>query len=107
MIEKLDQKEYLSKVTEKKETVLIDFYASWCGPCKMYAPVLEKVSENAAIPFYKMDIDEAPEIAERLRIMSVPTIKIFQGGREAGSMTGVRSEADLRKFIESTVPVIR
>lgn len=103
MIKKLDQTEYLNRVIEEKETVLIDFYASWCGPCKMYAPTLEVVSEHAPISFYKMDIDEVPSIAESLKIMSVPTVKIFQAGKEIASMTGVRNEKDLQKFIENSI----
>ena len=82
-----------------KSTVLVDFFATWCGPCKAFQPTLEELA--AAFPhvvFAKVDVDAAEEIAERQRIQSMPTFKLFAGGREVGVVTGA-DEDEVRELL--------
>ena len=75
--------------------VLVDFFATWCGPCKMLSPVIEELGEESggAYSVYKVDIDECEEIAMAFGVMSVPTLVIFKNGSEVGRMIGVQPKA--------------
>ena len=71
--------------------VLIDFYADWCGPCKMLAPVIEEIAAEAGGYLVgKVNVDEAPELAEEFRVMSIPTLIVLRGGREVARAVGLR-----------------
>ena len=82
--------------------VLVDFWAEWCGPCKMVAPVLEEIAaENAdKITIAKVNIDENPEIARRYQIMSIPTMSVFAGGEVVKSIVGAKPKAALLRDLE-------
>ena len=75
--------------------VLVDFWAEWCGPCKMVAPVLEEIAEQNAekITIVKLNIDENPEIARNYQIMSIPTMTVFVGGQPKKSIVGAKPKA--------------
>ena len=81
--------------------VLVDFYADWCGPCKMMAPIVEQLAEeyDGKIKVGKCNIDEEEEIRARYRVMSIPTMKIFVKGEEAASMVGAMSKEALEAQI--------
>jgi thioredoxin 1 len=85
--------------------VLVDFWAEWCGPCKMVAPVLEEIAaENAdKITIAKVNIDENPEIARRYQIMSIPTMSVFAGGEVVKSIIGAKPKAALLRDLEGYV----
>lgn len=71
--------------------VLVDFYADWCGPCKMMAPVVKEIAEeNPQLKVCKINVDEAPQIASRYGVMSIPTLIVFQGGQQVGKLVGVQ-----------------
>ncbi len=71
-------------------TVLVDFWADWCGPCRMLSPVVDEVAEEAAgVTVGKVNIDEQPELASRYSVMTIPTLILFRGGQEAGRSVGV------------------
>ena len=71
--------------------VLIDFYADWCGPCKMLAPTVEEIAAEAGGYLVgKVNVDEAPELAEEFRVMSIPTLIVLKDGREVARAVGVR-----------------
>ncbi len=73
--------------------VLVDFYADWCGPCKMMAPTVDDISEeNADIRVYKLNVDDAPGIASRYGVMSIPTVIAFENGKALGKIIGVQSK---------------
>jgi len=85
--------------TAGKKVVMIDFFATWCGPCKMFAPTFEKVSEASDAMFVKVDVEQAPELARRFRIMSVPTIIKLVDGEIAAKTMGAISEAALIQMV--------
>lgn len=77
--------------------VLVDFWATWCGPCKMMAPVLEEVSEQYQdkLSIGKLDVDANPATAQQFGIMSIPTLVLFQNGKAVKQIVGYRPKADL------------
>ncbi|MCL1828102.1 MAG: thioredoxin [Oscillospiraceae bacterium] len=80
---------------------LIDFWADWCGPCKMLAPVIEKISEKyeGSVKVCKVNVDEEGELATRFKIMSIPTVMAFSDGKETGKTVGVKPQAELEKLL--------
>ena len=83
--------------------VVVDFWAPWCGPCRMMAPELDKVAKGAAGQWLvvKVNTEAVPELGERFRIRSIPTLALFQGGREVNRAAGARPEADIRAFVST------
>ncbi|MSS15298.1 thioredoxin [Porcincola intestinalis] len=80
---------------------VVDFNATWCGPCKMLGPVLEKLSDEITdVKFYAMDVDENPDIAEKFGIMSIPYVAVFRDGVKVDQNVGFTPEASMRSFIE-------
>ena len=96
----ITKENFNSEVLESKSPVLVDFFASWCGPCRMLAPTLEKIaSENPDLKVCKIDIDEQPELASEYRIMSVPTLLVFKEGEVTESSLGVLPEKKILAMI--------
>lgn len=83
--------------------VLVDFYADWCGPCKMMAPVLEKLDAeaNGAYKVYKLNVDEEMELAMQYNVMSIPALLIFKDGKLASTTVGVTPEGELREKLKN------
>ena len=84
--------------------VLVDFWAEWCGPCKMIAPVLDELAgEVDAITFAKLNVDEAPDVARKQGVMSIPTLIVFDGGQPVKRIVGAKGKAalleDLAEFL--------
>ena len=105
MIVHLNENEFQDK---ENETCLIDFYADWCPPCQMLAPVLEKAADNYndEINFYKINIDENINMAEKYEITHVPTLVILKDGKIAGKTAGFMDESALFDFIEKAIGLI-
>lgn len=90
-----------AEVLNSDKTVMVDFWAEWCGPCKMLSPIVEQLeSELSDIKVCKINIDEEGELALRYNIMSIPTLMFFKNGETAGKLIGVHSKADIIAEIE-------
>jgi len=85
----LSKDTFTSQVIEKKGVVLVDFYAEWCGPCKMTAPIIEQLAtEQKDVTFYKVDVDKNSELASQYSVFSIPTFVIFKDGQIAAQFSG-------------------
>lgn len=92
---------FQQEVLNSEKTVLIDFYADWCGPCKMLSPVVEEVAqENTDIKVVKINVDNAQEIAIKYQIMSIPTLVVVKGGNEVTRSVGVISKTEILEMIK-------
>ena len=80
--------------------VVVDFYADWCGPCQMLAPVLEQLEKETSIKIVKINVDETPDIARAFRIMSIPTLMLFKDGKLVKKELGFMPIERLREFIK-------
>lgn len=87
---------------ENSPIALVDFWATWCNPCRMIAPIVEEISDelDGTLDIFKVDVDEAPEIAAQYRVMSIPTIMLFKNGEEIDRIVGYRSKEDLMSIIQ-------
>lgn len=75
-------------------TVLVDFYADWCGPCRMVSPIVDQIAEeNPQFTVGKINVDESPDLATRFGVMSIPTLIVFKNGEEASRIVGARPKA--------------
>lgn len=101
MAEVIKTSDFEAKVLQSAKPVLVDFFATWCGPCKMMAPVVDELSQTYdTFEVFKVDIDESMPLAEQYNIMSVPTFMVFKDGKPAGKSVGGQSKADLLKLLE-------
>ncbi len=92
-------------VLNASEPVVVDFWAEWCGPCRMIAPALEEISSEMAgkVKIVKLNVDENPRVAAQYGIRSIPTLMIFKAGQLAAQKVGAASKSDLSRWISSAV----
>ena len=97
----LDSKNFEEEVLNSEVPVLIDFWATWCGPCRMMAPVVEEIANEVGekAKVCKVNIDENQELAEKYGVMSIPTFVIIKNGSETGRTIGVQSKEEIMKLI--------
>ena len=98
----LTSENFENEVLKSEKPVLVDFWAEWCGPCKMMAPVVEELEKEMGneVKFAKINIDECPDLAEKYNVMSIPTFKCFKNGTETGTTVGVQGKGDLIRIIK-------
>jgi len=96
------QENFQTDVLEADKPVLVDFWATWCGPCMMQGPIVDKLATDFGDRAHigKLNVETAPDIASRYGVMAIPTILIFKGGETVERLTGLRQEAELTQILE-------
>ena len=92
--------ESFQKEVLDKDFVVVDFFAEWCGPCRMISPFLESIESEIGVNIVKINIDESPNIATKYEVMSIPTIMIFKKGEKVAESVGAASKARLTEWIK-------
>jgi thioredoxin 1 len=102
---KVDKNNFQADVLNAKEPVVVDFWAEWCGPCKMIAPALEDIAKElgSKVKIAKLNIDENPELAAQFGVRSIPTLMIFKGGEVADMKVGAAPKTALSHWINGAV----
>ncbi len=97
----LTMENFQREVLNSEKPVLVDFWASWCGPCRMVAPLVEQIAnENQEVKVAKVDIDAQPELASAFRVMSIPTLMVFKDGKLAKTSVGAKPKAAILAMLD-------
>lgn len=104
MVKKINAVEFANEA-EKSTVAIVDFSATWCGPCRMMAPVLEELSEEMSgkADFYNLDVDEAPEVAAKFGISSIPCLVLLKNGQAVSQSVGFRPGPQIKAWIEGNL----
>ena len=98
---KISVDSFKKEVLEESNKVLVDFYADWCGPCKMLSPIVEDVAKEVEnVKFVKINVDEAQDLAIKYNIMSIPTLVLIKEGKEVNRVVGLVSKSELMEIIK-------
>ncbi|KAI4453747.1 Thioredoxin [Holotrichia oblita] len=105
MAKVITQENFEQEVTNSQKPVLVDFWAEWCGPCRMIAPIVESLSETMAdkISVGKVNVDEQEALARKFGVMSIPTLILFKNGKNIGTVVGYKSKEGLEQFVNSKI----
>lgn len=100
---KITKDNFEKEVLQSEKPVLLDFWASWCGPCRMVGPVVEEVEEETSqfAKVGKINVDEEQELAQKFQVMSIPTLVVMKGGKPVRSAVGVQSKQTLLSMLQS------
>jgi thioredoxin 1 len=101
----ITQANFKAEVLDSKQPVLIDFWAEWCGPCRMVGPMVEELAGEYAgkAKVGKIDVDNEQNLAQNFSVSSIPTLLVIKGGKVVGSRVGVGSKADLAKMLDEAL----
>lgn len=102
MVMYVSASDFEEEVLKEKCVVVVDFWATWCGPCKMIAPIVEELDEEMSnVKFVKVDVDKNPQIANQYKIVSIPTLKIFKDGKLINTLIGFKTKDALKIDVEA------
>ena len=101
----IDVNNFKKEVIESPKPILVDFWATWCGPCKAVAPVIDELSKEYSdkAGFAKINVDDNPQLASQYGVMSIPTIIIFKNGKPDQQVIGYKSKNDLKKLLDGAL----
>ena len=98
----LNEENFEKEALQNEKPVLLDFFATWCGPCRMIAPTVEAIAaEHPELAVYKIDVDEAPALASAFGIVSIPTLVALRGGEAVGKLVGLRTKDEILHLLRS------
>lgn len=101
MVISVNSENFETEVLKSEKTVLIDFYADWCGPCKMLSPIVEQfASENENVKVVKVNVDDAQDLAVDYGVMSIPTLVVIKNGQEANRAVGLISKTEIKNLVK-------
>jgi thioredoxin 1 len=103
MLKHLESKDFEKEVLNSEKLILVDFFATWCGPCQMLGPVLERLAPNVEFDIAKINIDEAQELAIKYGVEVVPTMLIFKNGQSVGQLVGYADENKIKAEVEKYI----
>ena len=101
----IEEAKFDEAVLKSTMPVLVDFWAPWCGPCRMVAPVVEELSDDydGKVSFVKINVDDNPKIASQYGIMSIPTLMVFKDGQPVDTIIGFRPKDELKKSLDTAL----
>lgn len=105
MVQEIKDMDFSQTVEDSSTPVVVDFWASWCGPCKMLSPVIDEISEelNDKVKFFKLNVDENPVTSSQYKVASIPTVMVFKGGKLVDTLVGFRPKEAIKDVIEKHI----
>ena len=102
-VEKLNRENFEHRVVDANRPVLVDFYADWCAPCRVVAPVVDQLAEDYAdrVVVFKVDVDASPDLASRFGVRSIPTLVLFKDGKPVETLVGVVTRGQLSGVLDN------